>query len=461
MEMIFSLVREPLELFARSGGGGSGGSGDGGAGIVLIGYIPMHFIGAVLRRAQKKSPILWIIANITGWVIACIYGALLIFFLEFWGWITAIAAFVGMAVGLYNLVGKIRQSKVAKQRLATAAAQDSAWSEQRLVEHATAIFLRYQQDWSRLDANAVMSYATTGYAQHATLLMRILAQMGRRNLMDDVTIQQAVIVGVYDVTDDTQDAFMIGFTATAHDRLIEAADNAIIFETHEPFTEYWTFQRNGSTWLLSSIQQATIDPNSLNGQLETFAKSHGYFYSADMGVLFIPKRGYLFSGTKFTRRTSERADINNHIVGLYESTLLMQLYTYKKDYTDNGRSIVVAQATVPKSYGQIIVRRKNILGNLSGSLLHPFGVPGLKKVETEWTRFNDKYEVLATSAEQATSFELLNPTYMEQLEALGFDVTIEVVDNNVYLYTDERQTSVETYATMLDLLHKAFKEMRL
>ena len=69
--------------------------------------------------------------------------------------------------------------------------------------------------------------------------------------------------------------------------------------------------------------------------------------------------------------------------------------------------------------------------------------------------------MFASGYEQATSFELLNPTYMEQLEALPFEVNIEVVDNVVYLYTDERGSDGATYETMLDLLEKAFKEMRL
>jgi len=88
------------------------------------------------------------------------------------------------------------------------------------------------------------------------------------------------------------------------------------------------------------------------------------------------------------------------------------------------------------------------------------GIRGLEKVETEWTQFNDKYEVFASSAEQATSFELLNPTYMEQLEALPFEVSIEVVDNIIYLYTDELTATLEVYEAMLDLVNKAFKELR-
>ncbi|RYC73156.1 hypothetical protein G112A_00396 [Candidatus Nanosynsacchari sp. TM7_G1_3_12Alb] len=50
---------------------------------------------------------------------------------------------------------------------------------------------------------------------------------------------------------------------------------------------------------------------------------------------------------------------------------------------------------------------------------------------------------------------------MEQLVALGFEVSIEVVDNVIYLYTEERGTDVAIYQTMYDLVQKAFKEMRL
>ena len=85
----------------------------------------------------------------------------------------------------------------------------------------------------------------------------------------------------------------------------------------------------------------------------------------------------------------------------------------------------------------------------------------LKKVETERITFNDKYEVYASDAERVTSFELLYPTFMEQLEALPFEVTIEVVDNAVYLYTISDGTNSDRYATMLDLLRKAFVEIRL
>ena len=49
---------------------------------------------------------------------------------------------------------------------------------------------------------------------------------------------------------------------------------------------------------------------------------------------------------------------------------------------------------------------------------------------------------------------------MEQLEALPFEVSIEVVDNVIYLYTNELTATIEIYEAMLDLVNKAFKELR-
>ena len=93
------------------------------------------------------------------------------------------------------------------------------------------------------------------------------------------------------------------------------------------------------------------------------------------------------------------------------------------------------------------------------------GIRGLQKVSMEWGQFNSRYEVYATSAEQATSFELLNPLYMQKLQALNFEVNMEVVDNILYLYTaikyDATTSNLTEYQTMLDLLKEAFEQMKM
>jgi hypothetical protein len=50
---------------------------------------------------------------------------------------------------------------------------------------------------------------------------------------------------------------------------------------------------------------------------------------------------------------------------------------------------------------------------------------------------------------------------MEMLEALPFEVNIEVVDNVIYLYAPESKTDTQAFSTMLDVMHKAFEELKL
>lgn len=444
-----------LDQFARAGGGGSssggssGGSGDGGGIEFVFGYAPMHFVGAILARAVKKAPTLAIPIQVIGWIIAVVYA---IFWINFWpiiGWLVAIAALAGMPAGLYGWFGKLKQSKLVQSRLKIAAMNDPAWDEQKLTDFAKQVFIRYQQDWTNQDTNAMQTYMTPRYHHHAALLIYNLKLLGRINYVQDVTIDHAAIVEANDDTDNSKDNFTIGFTARAKDSIVELATSQELFKDNNAFTEYWHFVRSDSVWLLDGISQATANRMFAKTDIEAFADQNGYYYSQDMGWLFIPKRGQLFGGAQFGK-----SDINNHVVGLYNNQLLVQLYSYIKDPQNNTKPMVIAQVNVPKQYGNIIVRRNKLIQA-------PIMFGNLKRVETEWTKFNKKYEVFATAPEQATSFELLNPTFMEQLEALPFEVNIEVVDNVIYLYTNERGSTVETYQTMYDLVNKAFKEMRL
>lgn len=444
-----------LELFARAGGGGSGGggsSGGGGDGIVflaLVGYVPTHGLGAFLRRKlPSESGAASLLAHVITWPLAIIWAiaCFAMFGSGFFGSIVALGAIIGAPAGLFNWFSEVlKQSAEVKQRLKRAAANDPMWDETQLVDFAKQTFMRYQYDWSRQDTESMKQYMTEDYHYHASLFIYTLQLMQRTNTVEDIVIDEAVVVQVHDDQNDANDRVTIGITARAKDTLINTAANTAIFTDSNSFTEYWTFARSGSTWLLADIGQATADMAAYNNELAAFAAQNNYCYSVDMGWLFIPERGQLFGQAKFGV-----SDINNHAVGLYKESLLVQLYTYAA--FNGARPRVIAQVNVLKTYGNIIVHRKR-----SSSI----NTRGLERIETEWIQFNQQYEVYASNAEQATSFELLNPTYMEQLAALPFAVTIEVVDNVIYLYTDERGTDVATYGIMLDLVHKAFKELRL
>ena len=449
------IISAALELFARAGGGGSGGGGSSGGdgdGIVflaLVGYVPTHGLGAFLRRKlPSESGAASLLAHVITWPLSIIWAiaCFAMFGSGFFGSIVALGAIIGAPAGLFNWFSEVlKQSAEVKQRLKRAAANDPMWDEAQLVDFAKQTFMRYQYDWSRQDTESMKQYMTEGYHYHASLFIYTLQLMQRTNTMEDIVIDEAVVMQVHDDQNDANDRVTIGITARAKDTLINTAANAAIFTDNSSFTEYWTFARSGSTWLLADIGQATADMDAYNNELAAFAARNKYCYSVDMGWLFIPERGQLFGQAKFGV-----SDINNHAVGLYKESLLVQLYTYAA--FNGAQPRVIAQVNVPKTYGNIIVHRKQS-SNIN--------TRGLERIETEWIQFNQQYEVYASNAEQATSFELLNPTYMEQLAALPFAVTIEVVDNVIYLYTDDRGSDVATYGIMLDLVHKAFKELRL
>jgi len=124
---------------------------------------------------------------------------------------------------------------------------------------------------------------------------------------------------------------------------------------------------------------------------------------------------------------------------------------------DRTESYLVGQISLPKSYGGILIRRTD-----DGGKFKIFGdkkPSGYEKVELEWGDFNKRYNVYATNLEQVTVFELLNPQFMLELHDFNLPINIEVVDNVVYFYCKLQRNNQE-YSTMLNVLKRAYKELK-
>ena len=445
-------------FFARGGGGGSGGGGGGGGsgggggggGIFLLGYVPMHFLGAFFRRS-KDNKVAFGLLQATGWIVSIIYAIILGWTLGGIGVFAGIFAPVGMGAGLYGWFGKLRTNKRAEAALTEAAASDGAWDKPTLMQYTAQIFEKFQADWSKADTASMQAYLTPWYYYHVSLMMEALKQAKRVNQVSDVKILQQAVEGVYNADDNSQDMITIGFNAQVTDQLIDTRDQKMLFTDKSPFVEYWNFQRDGNTWRLSGIDQGTANLLSANAAVRQFAAENKFCYSLDWGWLLLPRGGQLFGSGKFGT-----SDINNHVIGTYHD-ILIQIYTYTSvPAAQNKDQYLVAQVQLPKSYGDILVRhRKGFASKWFG------GVKGLDRIEMEWPDFNKKYEVFSSTGEGPTSFELLHPVFMETLEAAPFEVNLEVVDNVVYFYTKETALKPEHYQAMLGILQEAFKQMRM
>lgn len=470
------LLLQVLGLFARGGGGGSGGGGGGGGGFsggshssgsggsgdsggaaffffVVLGYVPATLWSSYVRRRLSEGN------AVVGALIGTLFysGAWLVIALGvhfWWGIMVSLFALLG-GYGGYRGWGEqyVKRIGKAKKDIAQAAQADPAWDLSGLQTTAQDTFLMFQADWSTFNIERMKSYLSGHYWQHMSLVMAAIKQRERRNdVQNPQLITKPEPVNAQDFEDNSKDRVTFMMQAKAHDVILESIDGQEreLFADNNSFTEYWNFVRSGKKWILEGISQATESGHMLRSDIESFARDNGMFYSRDWGWLLLPRRGVLFSGGRFGR-----SDINNHVIGVYRD-LIVELYTYLPNTTNNSnsRQYTVAQVALPKRYDSLIVEAKQ------GSLLKLFqkAPAGYNKLSLEWNDFNKRYNVYATNVEQVTAFELLHPVYMEKLFALPFKVSIEAVDNVVYLYTQDQKAD---YPTMYSILKDAFDEMKL
>jgi hypothetical protein len=445
------MITTVLEVFARGGGGGSGGGGGGGSGgggiLFVIGYLPTHYVGAILARKAPR----YIAYPLTG-VVTISYAILLgiVFSKSAYVFFLPPLALLGGPAGLFGwfdaLAGKMKKAKVVLKQAATL---DAKWDENYLKQLVTKVFYQYQLDWSAFNLPSIQTYTTPAYFYHNQLMLTALKNLKRQNRVMNVKLLSLNIVEALDATDNTQDHFVVQIMAKADDILWDESAQKQIYKDASVFTEFWHFYRNADNWLLSGISQETENALAFDPLAASLATANGFCYSPDWGWLLLPLRGQLFEMANF-----KNSDINNHVIGVYHS-ILVQLYSYvprKARGGKSGKRYVIAQATLPKTYGNIVIRTHQKFSLFNNK------IRGLDKISFEWPDFNRRYEVFASSAEAVSAFELLHPVFMERLFALKFAVNIEVVDANVYLYSDDKNAD---YVTMLDILKNAFNEMKL
>lgn len=473
-DFLFGLVPLMIEELARGGGGGSGGGGSGGGGssgggsggsgggglfyfVGLVGYIPMHFLGAFLRKHYFKTH--WLGARIFGWVVAGAIALVCIILIPiFHSWLVAIygiipigiGALLGISAGLQNWFVKFGQSTKARKALAAAASNDTVWNEDKLLKYVEGIFYKFQKDWTNFDTASMKLYMSPQYFNHSNLMMYALKGAHRINKVTSPALISKIIVTANDSANNDEDMFEVAISASADDQLYDDRTNVLLFQDKSTFTEFWRFIRKDNSWLFDGIRQQTQSVATTSNAIEKFAQQNGLYYSADWGWLLLPADGYLFNHGKFGT-----SDINNHVIGIVNN-VLTQLYTYTPNPNAQGvvgiDQYLVVQTNVPKTYGRILVRRRSKFIN--------WPVKGLVQVKMEWGEFNNMYDVYASDLERVTSFELLNPAFMAHLRDLPFEVNIEVVDNVVYLFT-KGNTNAAIYASLYEIVLKAHKEMQL
>ncbi len=450
--MVF-MSTMPLFALARAGGGGSsGGGGGGGGGGGFSGGGVSHGNGCSFQECPVQNTLFFIV------------------FFAFFGY-AVFAAIKRRRAGQAAEVAHIAEADAA---LSAASTQDTAWDKTTLITLARNTFLEFQRAWGVIDIPALEKILTPDMYKRIALELAVLNNEGRRNPTEITEIVEATIFDARDESENNKDRFSVRFTAQADDKLVEVATGGIFFEDTSAFTEIWDFAREGDSWKLAAIHQATEDAASLMGSIQEFSAKNNFFYNPDFGWLMLPNKGVLFSEGRFGN-----TDINNHVIGYFRDKIV-EFYTmdiWKNKQNNQKTSYLIAQAILPIQHNDILIRRKHLL---------QFTPNGMVKHEMESNEFIKEFQVCSDPNDNMETFELLTPNFMEMIMKLPFELTIEVVGNTLYLATENKSPSLTTifgaiaeaakagngttpnipagevnYDTMLNILSYAFDEMKM
>jgi hypothetical protein len=417
----------------------------------MVGYVPTHFVTNWLYKHVSELS-----AKVAGISVGIVVTIICILLSPFFGILVGVGAVCGVYTGLPNTYAFVtKRAKQNKALLEYAAQRDGMWQENVIQQRINDVFMSFQRDWSEFNLDSMRQYMSPKFYRHMELMMTALWQMGRQNLVNGPMLLESSVIGAIDDRNNDKDQFTAYINGIANDVLVRREDKWPLYTDNSSFEEFWKFDRQPDpsgvgrdTWVLDGIGQATEETYLAVAPLQQFA---------DMGRLLLPDQGQLFSKSRFGS-----SDINNHVIGMW-GDLLVQMYTYiplkNRDRADN---YLIGQITLPKSYGGIIVKRKqNATRNIFGGLLNWSSTPsGYQKISMEWPDFNDRYTVYATDMDKVTSFELLNPAYMVKLYDQNLPISIEVVGNIVYFYALVVSTDSQ-YQEMLDILQGAFRELKM
>lgn len=387
--LVFVLLIPVGSTFARGGGGGSGGGGS--------------FGGSFGGNSSSGNSNPAIVAA----VLVVLMGS---------GIVLAVAA-----------------RKKRKQEQVRAATPEGAAALARTKE----VFFIFETAWAQFDIDGMKPILSSEYFKRMVLELSVLKAQDRQDKMENMSARFAL------ETDVSDTAFRVRVNATAVDTLWDIAIQKTLFVDRSPFTEYWRFIKEENVWKLDGIDQATASAAMIEPDIFNFASRNRFYYDPDFGWLMLPNKGAIFSESSFGK-----SDINNHVIGWYRDKIV-EFYTYIPVAGKNPNWLV-AQAILPRSYRDVLIRPKRFLD---------FAPRGLARITLEGAEFNEKFEVYAAPGDEISSLELLAPNFMEKIQALPFLLNIEIVGPFLYFYTKDR--GADALNDMLQVLSWAFDEMKL
>lgn len=150
-------------------------------------------------------------------------------------------------------------------------ARESGWDKDTLLNIARERFARIQETWCAGDLDGIRAQTKDSVRVDFVHKLEALQRAGHRNHMDDLQVQELQLLNVQNFKDDEQDCFTVRVKASARDYTTSVETGEIVSANTgtskkykkaadvpaRSFIEYWTFEREGSDWVLRELADAS------------------------------------------------------------------------------------------------------------------------------------------------------------------------------------------------------------
>lgn len=161
-----------------------------------------------------------------------------------------------------------KKSEECRGLLAKLQRRETGWEIGNIEKIASSVFVDIQSAWTDADEDA-LSHLSKGPASEKLLNeLGELTKKGHRNCMDDISIKKINLLNIQNFLDDELDTFTVSIEAVARDYTVDSSGKIISANTSQKgkfdrpdavplgtFTEFWTFEREGDTWVLLELAQ--------------------------------------------------------------------------------------------------------------------------------------------------------------------------------------------------------------
>jgi hypothetical protein len=173
--------------------------------------------------------------------------------------LTLLAISVAYAGLLHWLLA--RKSRQAQALLARLADANGTWQHEALQRRIKEVYVKVQKAWTARNQDLAKDSVSDQLYQRHKAQTDAMIRHHRQNILKNISLDNATVVGVADYAEDARDAFWVFIEGSMIDYTIDDRSGVVLKgdeQNPEHFHELWQFVRGEHDWMLHHIVQESV-----------------------------------------------------------------------------------------------------------------------------------------------------------------------------------------------------------